>query len=237
MDGLFGFIIFAIILAISGIQKWREFREDREFREGSENRPTLDDLPEETRRMLYGSPVVTPAEAEEDEEVEPIPVARPERQRPRPQMQRQATPPPPPPPRPRPAQRQATPPPPPPRQRAQPTRRQPPRTRPLAQPEAALDTEWVDEQIDHQHEHKKRVTRRSYSRLGQEGSVSQMREPSRSASSRRPAKPRPRKKDTSSRGLALRLVNHPTGIRAAIIANEILNKPISMREDSSNGVG
>lgn len=194
MDGIFGFIIFAIILGISGLQKWKEYREEQEFRKGSDDRPTIEDLPEATRRMLYGDPNVRPAQLD-DEEVVPIPVARPARrpEPPRPQpVQRQA---PPPPPRPVQQPRRAVAPPPPPA----------PKPRPRPQRVEAKPT-YTKPRPTPQKQHPSRPQIQA------------------------PAAQKRRTKDTSSRGLALRLIDHPTGVRAAIIANEILGKPISMRE-------
>lgn len=208
MESLIGGIVFLIILAVSVLQKIKEFREDQEYKRNSSSRPSIEDLPEETRRMLYGEPTVRRAESAE--EVIPIPVARPQQrpqQRPQPvqprPVQRQA---PPPKPRPQPVQqpRRAVPPPPPPptlRTREEP---QPPRPAP------------------------QQIEKRQQRRTGVKRRTPKHRRPVGSSAKRRP---RPGRKDTSSRGLALRLVRHPTGIRAAIIANEILGQPKAMRDN------
>jgi len=92
MDGGFGSIIgaiiFLVIAALSVIQKIREAREEQDYESGRKTRPSPEDLPEATRRMLYGSPEPREAELDEDSggdvEVQPIPVARretPERSR------------------------------------------------------------------------------------------------------------------------------------------------------------
>jgi len=77
MDDLIGFLVFLIVMGISIASKFRSDRKAADERDAEADRPlTLDDLPESTRRMLYG---------EGD-----IPVARPRQPMPEPEPPRPA---------------------------------------------------------------------------------------------------------------------------------------------------
>lgn len=77
MDDLIGFLVFLIVMGISIASKFRSDRKAAGERDAEQDRPlTLDELPESTRRMLYG---------EGD-----IPVARPRQPMPEPEAPRPA---------------------------------------------------------------------------------------------------------------------------------------------------
>lgn len=54
MESLFGLIIFGIIAAVSGLVKLAEKRKEEELRKQRPTKQNVDELPEATRRMLYG---------------------------------------------------------------------------------------------------------------------------------------------------------------------------------------
>lgn len=77
MDDLIGFLVFLIVMGISIASKFRSDRKAADERDAEADRPlTLDELPESTRRMLYG---------EGD-----IPVAKPRQPMPQPEAPRPA---------------------------------------------------------------------------------------------------------------------------------------------------
>jgi hypothetical protein len=90
MEEFIGLIIFGVIAAISGFAKLQEQRKEEEARKQRGNRPSVDDLPEATRRMLYGDS--TPPVARRRSEGPPPPVAVPRAEAPRPAPQRRPVP-------------------------------------------------------------------------------------------------------------------------------------------------
>lgn len=91
-EQVIGLIVFAVIAAVSGLAKLQEHRKEEEARkQRSANRPSVEDLPEATRRMLYGDS--TPPVARRRGEGMPTPpVAIPRAEVPRPAPQRRPVP-------------------------------------------------------------------------------------------------------------------------------------------------
>ena len=73
MDDLIGFLVFLIVMGISIASKFRSDRKAAEERDAETDRPlTLDELPESTRRMLYGEgdiPVAKPRQLFPEQEM------------------------------------------------------------------------------------------------------------------------------------------------------------------------
>ena len=91
MEEFIGLIIFGVIAAISGFAKLQEQRKEEEARkQRSANRPSVDELPEATRRMLYGDG--GPPVAKRRGEGTPPPVAVPRAEAPRPAPQQRPVP-------------------------------------------------------------------------------------------------------------------------------------------------
>ena len=126
MDSLIGLIIFGVIAALSGLVKLIEKRKEEALREQRGSRQNVDELPEATRRMLYGDGGPPVARRREEGGATP-PVAAP---------RRESAPPPPPPRRPVPQQRAETRPTVPPQPRPVPQQQSRPQPRPVAQPQA-----------------------------------------------------------------------------------------------------
>lgn len=83
---IWGLIIFAVIAAFSGLAKLQEQRKEEEARKQRRERRGVDELPEATRRMLYGDggPPVARRRSE-GQPPSPPPVPRAEAPRPAPQ--------------------------------------------------------------------------------------------------------------------------------------------------------
>ena len=122
VEELIGLVIFGVIAAISGLAKLQEQRKEEQARKERGNRKGVDELPEATKRMLYGDGG-PPVARRRGEGPPPPPVAVPRAEAPRPAPQR----------RPVPQRQQGMPAAP---QRQQPPQRQqaPAAPRPIAQP-------------------------------------------------------------------------------------------------------
>ena len=84
VEEFIGLIIFGIIAAVSGLAKLQEQRKEEEARKERANRKGVDELPEATRRMLYGDGG-PPVARRRGEGPPPPPVPRAEAPRPAPQ--------------------------------------------------------------------------------------------------------------------------------------------------------
>ncbi len=89
-EQIIGTIIFIVIAAISGLAKLQEHRKEEQARKERGNRKGVDELPEATRRMLYGDG--GPPVAKRRGEGTPPPVAVPRAEAPRPAPQRRPVP-------------------------------------------------------------------------------------------------------------------------------------------------
>lgn len=219
MDSLIGLIIFGVIAGLSGLVKLIEKRKEEELRRTRAERRNVDDLPEATRRMLYGEGG-PPVARRRGEGVPPPPVAVPRRpvppptppQRPLP-MPRGEMPAPPvgqrrPVPQQRPAvpQRQAGPPPMP-QQRPQP--QQIPRT---AIP--PVSTDWTPPPPT------------AAPRPEPRRAPASVPETSASAPATEPARRGGRRRQTSIK----ELVHYPATLRTSIVLMEVLGTPRGLRE-------
>ncbi len=92
MEEFIGLIIFGIIAAVSGLAKLQEQRKEEEARKQRANRKGVDELPEATRRMLYGDGG-PPVARRRGEGPPPPPLAVPRAEAPRPAPQRRPVPP------------------------------------------------------------------------------------------------------------------------------------------------
>lgn len=90
VEEFIGLIIFGIIAAVSGLAKLQEQRKEEQARKERGNRKGVDELPEATRRMLYGDG--GPPVARRRSEGPPPPVALPQAEAPRPAPQRRPVP-------------------------------------------------------------------------------------------------------------------------------------------------
>ncbi|MCC6144379.1 MAG: hypothetical protein IT368_11290 [Candidatus Hydrogenedentes bacterium] len=82
MENLIGFIIFLIIAVISMIGKMQEARKEREEAQQNARRVRPEDLPEKTRRMLYGDDVEIPQAQPRQGVPPPVPTQAPVRPQP-----------------------------------------------------------------------------------------------------------------------------------------------------------
>lgn len=91
VEELIGLIIFGIIAAVSGLAKLQEQRKEEQARKERGNRKGVDELPEATKRMLYGDGG-PPVARRRGEGPPPPPVAVPRAEAPRPAPQRRPVP-------------------------------------------------------------------------------------------------------------------------------------------------
>lgn len=221
MEELLGLIIFGVIAAISGLAKLIEKRKEEEQRSQRGPRKSVDELPEATRRMLYGdgAPPVARKRGEGPSSAPPrqaTPAAPAPQRRPVPTpTQRQSTPD-------RPAtppRRQAPTPPPVPQRRpvpAQPLQqRQSTRPRPVAQPRRSAPQRPAHQTLRENWQQAQRPS-----------------EPHRTADTT----PQQDTRDSSRRRTRQRrrssikaLLHHPKTLKTSIILQEVLSAPKSLR--------
>ena len=91
VDELFGLVIFGVIAAISGLAKLQEYRKEEQARKERGNRKGVDELPEATKRMLYGDGG-PPVARRRGEGPPPPPMAVPRAEAPRPAPPRRPVP-------------------------------------------------------------------------------------------------------------------------------------------------
>ncbi len=91
VEEFIGLIIFGIIAAVSGLAKLQEQRKEEQARKDRGNRKGVDELPEATRRMLYGDGG-PPVARRRGEGPPPPPIAVPRAEAPRPAPQRRPVP-------------------------------------------------------------------------------------------------------------------------------------------------
>lgn len=204
MEELFGLIIFGIIAAISGLAKLLENRKEEALRRERGSRSRVDELPEATRRMLYGEGGPPVARRRGEGEAEAPPVAVPRRQEaPAPPRRQEA---PPPVPRRRAAPQQV-----PPQAQRRPVAPAPQRESRQAQ--RTLQENWQRAQRQAQPQPAPRTTREE-----------------RPAAPERTAQRRPttagRRRGRSS---IQALLHHPKTLRTSIILHEVLSPPKSLR--------
>lgn len=215
MDNYVGPIVLLGFAVLAIVQKIKQMREEEQIRrDQGQKRSFMDDLPEETRRQIYGDsgvPTATLDDEDEDDDVTvvPIPVARERQARPAPvprssqpaQQTRQA----------------ATPPPLPPR--TQERAPQPQQRRPQPQPQRQEQPQRQRQPQQRQRQAQPRQTQRRPAR--------QQRAPR-----RQPAAQSPRR---GTRGASMKaskvraMLDTPNGLHAAIVLTEIIGPPVSMR--------
>lgn len=213
MDDVIGFIIFAVIAAISGLAKLMENRKAEEARKQQANRKGVDELPEATRRMLYGDGG-PPVARRRGEGPPPPPVPRAEAPRPAPQR--------------RPVPQQQAP------QRPVPQRQQAPTApRPIAQPlPQRKDWRETPAMPQEQHDHRESSVVVSEHVREQARSASDIiRQEERERSTKVPAQPAARQPARMSQAQVFRsLARNKNALRASMITMEVMGTPKGLRE-------
>ena len=227
-DNIFGFIIFAVIAGVTILGKIKESRGEQDRDKG---RKILrrEDLPEATRRMLYGDvedirtakPRQARPSATHTPRVQPIPTAQP---RQAPPQRRQAPP-----------QRQAATPAPrqaPPRRAPQVTTRQARQQlhrtlREVARPSRKADPSWTPQQHRHTQPQKTRAQRQPDPAWTPEQHQHVQRQKTRTQrqAAQRAVAPPEERRPSSRRPSMSTWLRHPDTMRKGIILREILGPP------------
>jgi len=222
VENVIGFVVFAVIAAFSMYSKYREQKAAEEAAKRRRVRKRPEDLPERTRKMLYGESGVPPKRGAQPEYRQAQPRTAPGPQRPKPLVQqRQER---------RPVEERHTV-----LSREEPDRQAQMRQK-RAEAQAALERMW------HQAKAAEQRARRQQQPKQQRRAAKQVQQAPAQPQAERPVhkERRPQRAVRGSKAARRRqldaMFNSRGALRAGIILTEVLGPPVGMREQQRGGI-